>query len=71
MSSIQVSVEEMGLVLQRFSWPDYIIFVIMLAICFAIGIYFGFIDKATSSEDYLIGGRKMTVVPISLSLIAR
>lgn len=66
-----VTVEEMGRVLQHFSAPDYLVFVLMLIVCAAIGIYFGFVQKAVSAEDYLVGGRKMTVIPISLSLIAR
>uniref|UniRef100_A0A1B6L137 Sodium-coupled monocarboxylate transporter 1 n=1 Tax=Graphocephala atropunctata TaxID=36148 RepID=A0A1B6L137_9HEMI len=65
-----MSVEELGQTLQSFSVPDYIVFVLMLVVCASIGVYFGFIDKATSPEDYLVGGRKMTVFPISLSLIA-
>lgn len=69
--SSPLSVEEMEVVLQRFSLADYIVFVLLLAVCAVIGIYFGFIDKAVSSEDYLVGGRKMTLIPISLSLIAR
>lgn len=66
-----LSVEELGMAMQRFNWPDYSVFVFMLLICAGIGIYFGFVDKAASPEEYLVGGRKMSVIPISLSLIAR
>lgn len=66
-----VTVEEIGLELQHFSAPDYLVFLLMLIVCAGIGIYFGFVQKAASAEDYLVGGRKMTVIPISLSLIAR
>lgn len=57
--------------LQRFSWPDYLVFVIMLVLCIFIGIYFGFLKKSVTESDYLMGGRNMLVFPIALSLIAR
>lgn len=57
--------------LQRFSWPDYLVFVSMLFLCICIGIYFGFIEKSSSESDYLMGGRTMLIFPIALSLIAR
>lgn len=45
----------------------------MLFLCILIGLYFGFVKKRESSAemDYLMGGRTMSVFPISLSLIAR
>lgn len=59
----------------------------MLIICAAIGFYFGFIEKKQKKKgqkggateqrrgsealDYLVGGRKMKVFPVSLSLVAR
>lgn len=65
-------IEELMLHLQRFSWPDYLAFVFMLLLCIFIGIYFGFIKKHTNSEDeYLVGDRNMSVLPVSLSLVAR
>lgn len=57
--------------LQRFSWPDYLVFVSMLLLCIFIGIYFGFMQKTISESDYLMGGRNMMVFPIALSLVAR
>jgi solute carrier family 5 (sodium-coupled monocarboxylate transporter), member 8/12 len=68
------NLEEMAsLHMQRFSVFDYLLFVFMLLICILIGFYFGFCKKRDSSPemDYLMGGRKMSVFPISLSLIAR
>lgn len=64
-------VEEVGMMMQRFDWPDYVVFVIMLLICIAIGIYFGFVNTAKTASDYLVGGRNMKIFPISMSLIAR
>lgn len=57
--------------MQRFAWPDYLVFVTMLILCVLIGIYFGFAQKSSSETEYLMGGRNMMIFPIALSLIAR
>lgn len=57
--------------MQRFAWPDYLVFVTMLILCILIGIYFGFAQKSSSETEYLMGGRNMMILPIALSLIAR
>ncbi|XP_058129110.1 sodium-coupled monocarboxylate transporter 1-like [Anopheles ziemanni] len=69
--------------LQRFDWPDYVSFVMMLFVCIIVGIFFGYKDhqknkhkKLQQSErdsqvlDYLVGGRKMQVFPVTMSLVA-
>lgn len=56
--------------LQRFSWTDYVVFIAMFVLCILIGIYFGFMKKSMGESDYLMGGRNMLVLPISLSLVA-
>uniref|UniRef100_A0A336K9Y8 CSON001903 protein n=1 Tax=Culicoides sonorensis TaxID=179676 RepID=A0A336K9Y8_CULSO len=67
--------------LKRFNWPDYLIFMVMLLICCSIGVYFGWEDhkkKSCSTAvsrnggalDYLVGGRTMKVLPVSMSLVA-
>lgn len=67
-----LDVNDVILQLQRFSWPDYILFVLMLLICVVIGIYFGFFEKKENTEDeYLVGGRNMPIIPVALSLVAR
>ncbi|CAH0547668.1 unnamed protein product [Brassicogethes aeneus] len=54
-----------------FSWYDYTLFILMLVLSACIGIYFGcFNNKQASAKEYLMGGKEMTVVPISLSLVA-
>lgn len=73
---IAPNVDDVKISLQKFGWPDYVVFVLMLVSCVGIGIYFGFFEKkakkGTDEEsDYLVGGRTMGVIPISLSLIAR
>lgn len=69
-------VDDVKIALQKFGWPDYTVFVIMLISCSLIGIYFGFIEKKSkkpseAAADYLVGGRNMKVFPITMSLIAR
>uniref|UniRef100_A0A182Q1N6 Sodium-coupled monocarboxylate transporter 1 n=1 Tax=Anopheles farauti TaxID=69004 RepID=A0A182Q1N6_9DIPT len=68
--------------LQRFDWPDYVVFVLMLLICVLIGIFFGYRDhqkhkrrgkrprRDSEALDYLVGGRKMQIFPVSVSLVA-
>lgn len=67
------NLEEVALHLQRFSTYDYMFFIFMLFLCILIGLYFGFFKKreASAEVEYLMGGKKMSVFPISLSLIAR
>lgn len=81
-----LSVHDLSSSLQRFGWADYFVFVFMLVVCAGIGVYFGFVEKRKKNEskerdiedrrgsealDYLVGGRKMKVIPVSLSLVAR
>ena len=69
--------------LQHFDWPDYGVFVLMLAGSSAIGIYFGFVQKKTknklvrneheseAAKEYLMGGGQLSVIPVATSLVAR
>lgn len=68
--------DDVKISMQKFGMPDYLVFVVMLAICALIGVYFGFIEKkphkkGDEESDYLVGGRQMKVIPITMSLIAR
>ncbi|KAL0851362.1 hypothetical protein ABMA28_007178 [Loxostege sticticalis] len=56
--------------MQHFGWIDYSIFVLMLTVCGGIGVYFGFVKKQKSTQDYLLGGRNMNSVPVCFSLVA-
>ncbi|XP_055539157.1 sodium-coupled monocarboxylate transporter 1 isoform X3 [Wyeomyia smithii] len=68
------SVDDIKVSLQKFGLYDYVVFLLMLLSCMIIGIYFGFIKKKVkkggAEADYLVGGRQMSVIPVSLSLIA-
>jgi Na+/proline symporter len=70
-----LNVEDIRVELQKFGIEDYLIFLLMLAICALIGIYFGFIENKTKTigdqDDYLVGGRNMKTFPVAMSLIAR
>lgn len=57
--------------LQRFSWPDYLVLVLMLCLCILIGIYFGVNQKSNTENEYLMGGRTMSIFPVAMSLVAR
>ncbi|EHH66626.1 sodium-coupled monocarboxylate transporter 1 isoform X1 [Macaca nemestrina] len=50
---------------------DYVVFAGMLVISAAIGIYYAFAGGGQqTSKDFLMGGRRMTAVPVALSLTA-
>lgn len=56
----------------RFSFIDYGIFALLLALSTLIGVYFGFISKRkqNNTTEYLLGGKTMNKFPVSASLIA-
>lgn len=50
---------------------DYVVFALMLVVSAAVGIYFAWTDRGQSnSGDFLTGGRRLTALPVSLSLTA-
>jgi len=50
-------------------WYEYIVFGTVLAASSGIGYFFK--SKDTTNEDFLMGGRKMSIPPVTLSLICR
>lgn len=46
------NVADVMLQLQRFGWPDYLVFVAMLLLCILIGIYFGFAKKRHEKHQH-------------------
>ncbi|CAH2050162.1 unnamed protein product, partial [Iphiclides podalirius] len=70
MDEARDGVNEMAYQMQKFSWVDYVVFVFMLAISAVVGVYWGFMKKQTTQNDYLLGGRNMKVIPVSMSLVA-
>ena len=56
--------------MNRFKWPDYVVFVSILVISVLIGIFHGCLgNRNKSSTDYLLGGRRMNWLPVALSII--
>ncbi|KAL7631774.1 UNVERIFIED_CONTAM: hypothetical protein RMT77_017922 [Armadillidium vulgare] len=54
----------------HFSTVDYIIFVLLIIVSVVIGIFVGFIGwKKSTTKDFLVGGRKMHPIPVTMSLI--
>lgn len=56
----------------NFTAIDYAVFGALLLLSVSIGIYFGFFDGTEqTTEEYLLGGRKMKTIPVAISLVAR
>uniref|UniRef100_UPI003AAE8977 sodium-coupled monocarboxylate transporter 1 n=1 Tax=Centroberyx gerrardi TaxID=166262 RepID=UPI003AAE8977 len=50
---------------------DYVVFALMLVVSAAVGVYYAWTDRGRGSTgDFLMGGRSLTAVPVSLSLTA-
>ncbi|XP_050069210.1 sodium-coupled monocarboxylate transporter 1-like [Anopheles maculipalpis] len=76
------TIDSIGRSLQHFDWPDYVVFAWMLVSCIMIGIYFGYRShqkhrngvrssgNESEAQDYLVGGRKMQIFPVAVSLVA-
>lgn len=58
---------------RSFDLIDSIVFIGMLGISALVGVYQGYASrkKEDAVGEYLVGGQKMSIFPISMSLIAR
>lgn len=77
-----VSVDDVNNALKRFGLADYVVFGFMLAMCSVVGVYFGYKDHKKHEKtklkergeagelNYLVGGRKMKIFPVAMSLAA-
>ncbi len=57
----------------RFHWADYLVLGISLVLSCAVGVYYGIVDwkhKRNTTEDFLMAGRKMSMLPVAISMIA-
>ena len=53
-----------------FSAVDYVIFSLTISVSIGIGLYHAFSgDRQRTAAEYLVGNRKMSIVPVTLSLI--
>lgn len=58
-------------VVGSFEAADYVVFAVMLVVSAAVGVYYAWADRGQSSSgDFLTGGRRLTALPVSLSLTA-
>ncbi|XP_063227309.1 sodium-coupled monocarboxylate transporter 1-like [Bacillus rossius redtenbacheri] len=53
----------------HFSWVDHTMFALMLVVSTVVGVLIGVCGKQDTKVDYLLGGKKMSVIPIAVSLI--
>ncbi|XP_060874215.1 sodium-coupled monocarboxylate transporter 1-like [Metopolophium dirhodum] len=57
--------------MEQLNWmAEYAAFVIMLGLSVVIGLYYGCVSKQNTVSDYLLGGKHMSVFPITMSLVA-
>lgn len=58
---------------RSFDLVDSIVFIGMLGVSALVGVYqyYASRKKADAVGEYLVGGQKMSIFPISMSLIAR
>ena len=54
----------------RLSVVDYVVFALVLAVSGGIGIYYGIKQRKSSTTEFLLGGRSMSILPVTLSLTA-
>ncbi|KAG7173741.1 Sodium-coupled monocarboxylate transporter 1-like 6 [Homarus americanus] len=60
----------MGDTAASFSVSDYLVFTASLAISFGIGVYQWWRSRGRGTDDFLMGGGKMSPFPVALSLLA-
>lgn len=50
---------------------DFVVFLGVIGFSLGVGGYYAFVDrKKQSAQEYLMGGRKMPILPVTLSLLA-
>lgn len=59
--------------MEQLSWKiEYVAFAVVLGLSIVIGLYYGCVKgKQNTIEEYLLGGKHMSVFSIAMSLIAR
>ncbi|XP_059084955.1 sodium-coupled monocarboxylate transporter 1-like [Tigriopus californicus] len=55
--------------IEKFGWEEYVVFVLMLLISALIGVFF-WIKGQNSNSDFIMGGKSMGVLPMTMSLVA-
>jgi Na+/proline symporter len=59
--------------MEQLNWTvECVAFVIMIGLSVVVGLYYGCVQgKQNTVSEYLLGGRHMAVLPITMSLITR
>ncbi|XP_045128260.1 sodium-coupled monocarboxylate transporter 1-like [Portunus trituberculatus] len=65
----QFNIKEDGK-LVGFTWADYVMFCGMLLLSLFIGVFYAYKNRKKANEEFLLGGRSMSCIPVSLSLVA-
>lgn len=55
--------------IENFGWDEYLVLFLMLLISALIGVYFAWKGQKNNAE-YLLGGKSMGILSVSMSLIA-
>jgi len=66
--SLEIMMEDPSL---YFGWVDYLIFTLTLVLSLLIGVYHAWRGAASSTSEYLLGGKSMGIFPIAMSFAAR
>ncbi len=56
--------------IEKFGWEEYFVFALMLGVSAGIGIFFWFRGQHNNAQ-FLLGGKSMGTLPMTMSLIAR
>lgn len=66
-----LEVEDMKSAAPKFDWVEYSVCGTMLFLSLVIGVYYGWFKKQDTVAEYMLGGKKMSVFPIAVSMFAR
>lgn len=59
------------MVVRMLKLEDYAVWVVVLVVSMAIGVYFAWAGRGRgSAQEFLTGGRKLSIFPVSMSMIA-
>lgn len=72
MLNINISSNETFSTVSQFSHVDYVIVTVLLLVSLAIGIFIALFDHGgKTTDDFLFGSFRMSILPVALSLLAR
>lgn len=53
------------------NWVEYCVVCAMLLLSLLIGVYYGWFKKQDTVAEYMLGGKKMSIFPVAMSLLFR